>query len=132
MKSRIWEDYTLDEMLLHLVVCLDWQDGYDKYEEGSCIAKFHNYELEFNDEYSDFNVKRILPDGTLHMIYRFSVKMYRLIDSIIGARIRGTKFTFWDEKTLRDTVLAALDELDGVLLIITPEGKYFVKEEKNA
>jgi hypothetical protein len=38
--------------------------------------------------------------------------------------MRGTKFLLWDEKTLYDSVLYELDQLQEFDLEITPEGKY--------
>jgi hypothetical protein len=126
MKHPLWENYTLEEMLSHLVVCLEWKDGYPEREEGSSLARFHNYEFEFNDEYDSFLVSRINNDNSRHIIHGFAVRMSRLIDAVIGARMRGFEFTFWDKESLEKSVLSELDLMTDILVEVTPEGKHIL------
>jgi hypothetical protein len=128
-KHPVWEKYSLEEMLTHLAITLEWKDGYPEYEEGTVIARFHNYKIEFSSEYDTWAISRINQDGSGDYIFQSPAPYTRLLDAITEANIGGVKFRLWDKETLDQSCLSELDSLQEVLLHRTAEGKY-VRTEK--
>jgi hypothetical protein len=92
--KRLWEGFSLSEMLFHSALYLDWSDGYEKYEEGSHLAILGDYELDYNDEYNEWVIKNLKSNK---IIYRHNYGgkdgyLEPVLCIILNERIGGREF----------------------------------------
>jgi hypothetical protein len=112
-RKRLWEEFSLHDMLIMSVFYLDYRDGYDKYGEGSRLANAGDYEVEYHEEYDLWVVKHL---PTNKIIYREPPTGWcemRLLEILLNGNIGGCKFNtlYYDKETF---VECLLEKIGGI------------------